>query len=122
MKTRLALLGLITCCSAFSAVAPGALEFTPEMIGVPPLSLSEVIGNGMVSPTKPSQFGSAILSPKQPRVSAPRVPPRSSPKSQMPVVEPDPSIDFKLVVVPPDPNVDFKLIVKSPDGEPVAQR
>lgn len=121
MKILLTAFGFAACTAGLFAADTGVLTFPRETIGVPPLTLSEVIGKNTLTP-RPLQFGPTATLPKQLHA-APKPPSaRKPPQTRMPIVEPNPNIDFKIVSAPPDPDIDFKIAVKDPEADRVPQR
>jgi hypothetical protein len=123
---------------AFAAEAP-TLQFGGERIGVPPLSLSESLGQRSPMQTTP-KFGAKLpqlTTGTEPAPLSPELVPRTVPdlkhletsrpaprhrvsrSSGMPILEPSDAVDYKLTIVSPDPAIDFKLVIKdpSPAGE-----
>lgn len=118
MKTPAIVLAMLSFAAAKAAPADVELDFSAS-IGLPPLSLKDVIGNGTSAPRSlefRGPFNSPTLLAPKPRL------PASKPAPTLPVVEPDPTVDYKMVVVPPDPNIDFKLAVKRVERPDVAKR
>ena len=126
-------IALLVCCVLHGA-DPASPAFGGERIGVPPLSLAEIIAKNAVT-TKPFQFGTGLpaysavenrpnlspnLVPRPPSDLAQREAsrsvrsPRVSRASGMPIIEPSDIVDYKLTIVAPDPSIDFKMILKEP--------
>ncbi|MDO8538927.1 MAG: hypothetical protein Q7S40_00690 [Opitutaceae bacterium] len=95
--------------------------FAEQKIGIPPLSLADVIaGSKGTTPRfempgdwlKGSGFVARPAAARRPTPTSSR-----APRYGMPIIEPNKAVDYKVRVQPPNPSVDFKLIVTDPDAE-----
>lgn len=110
MKTLAVFVIAVPCCG-FAAQDAAMPTFEPRKIGLPQLSLTEMMKPGQLVWTNAKAVASAAALRSGASAGSRTL------ISKMPVLAPAPAVDPNMPMVRPDPATDFKIIIAKPRVE-----